>query len=815
MKTVSAEIRAYTPALAFDAILPRKQRTFLMRILSIILFILAGILCFYVVKDTISVGALAYTSILGDAHALTGAFCIIAGIYGVLVLLTLYYNTFYFRGLSTVYGEDLAEGEGVTHEFALVCGANEDDLTSAFLTSSYGNEIMIRSGVPHGDVETFLQGTRPRIGTSALTLTLGHFLTLQDLGEYIFANDSQFKDFLFRHGVTPALFSGANEWVWRVRAVYKKRQRWWSKDNLGTKNGIGRELSYGSAYNMKRFQRDINTTSAFSVFLSNTAYANEVIEHIEATLIRTKAANVMLIGEPGVGKMDILIEFARRIREGHSIASLSAKRIVVFDTDLFVATYSSKADFEPAFLNLMLQTERAGNVVVVIENFTSFLDSVSALEVNAADLLGRFLTSRDVQIVATVDPQSYHATLEANQQLLQYFEPVLIEVPDLSSTVRVLEESSWTHEHTFNLYFTYPAIVRIAECADQYIVEGVMPDKAVSLLAEVAARAGQDKQTIVDAEFVDIAVSEKTGIPAGPVRDAERDKLMHLEEVLHKRVVGQERAISVIANAMRRARAGIQGRDKPIGTFLFLGSTGVGKTETAKALAYTFFGSEEHMMRFDMSEFSGADGLTRLIGSQEAGGALSSTLREHPYGVLLLDEFEKSDGAVRDLFLQVFDEGIFTDAHGQKVNARNTIIIATSNAGSDLIWKFVQEGKTPEDEKETIINTIIERKIYRPELLNRFDAVVLFEMLGEEEQRTIAGFMLSELVKRIKDKGYELVVDDVLIDVLMKEGYDPQFGARPMRRAIQDIIEERVARKILEGGLRVGDTIRFTPEDFA
>lgn len=815
MSTLSSEIRRYTPAIALDAFLSKKSRSILLKFLSVILSLLGLVIAGFVLRDSFVFKSFTLSSFSGDAHYLVGVFCIIASFYGVLVLCTFFYNTLYFRGLRTVYGEDLVDAEGITFETAALCLFDEHDLTRGFLLSTYGQEIMIRSGVDQASVEVFLQGDRPKIKADTLTIQSGKFITLQDVGEFLLEKDSAFKAFLFKHAVTPSLFKGANEWVWRVRAEYKQRNRWWSRDNLGTIRGIGREFSYGIAMNLKRFQRDINTSSAFSVFLSNTAYANEVIGKIESTLTRSKSANVMLIGEPGVGKMDILIELGRRMREGHSIASLTAKRIVVFDTDVFVASYSTKGEFEAAFLKLMIQAEHAGNIIMVIENFTSFLSSVEALEANAADLLGRFLTSPNIQIVGTVDPRSYHASLETNQQLLQYFEPILIEVPDTSSTVRVLEEASWVQEHKHNVYFTYPALERVAESADQYIIEGVMPDKALSLLAEVAASAGQDKRVIIDPDFVDLCVSQKTGIPVGPVSVSERDMLMHLEDVLHKRVVGQERAISVIASAMRRARAGIQSKEKPIGTFLFLGSTGVGKTETAKALAHTFFGDERNMVRFDMSEFSDEDSLTRLLGTVDAVGMLPSALREHPYCVLLLDEFEKSSVAVHDLFLQVFDEGVFTDARGDKINARNTIIIATSNAGSDLIWHYVKEGKHPEDEKDAIIDAIIERRTYKPELLNRFDAIVLFEVLNEGEQRSIAEMMLVDLQKRISEQGYTLVVNDVLLNALMKEGYDPEFGARPMRRAIQDLIEERVAFKILEGGLKPGDTIEFVQEDFA
>jgi len=814
MNTLQSEIRRYAPAIVLDSVLPRTERRMLTRFLGVVLFLLGGIVVGYIGYDSVRAGSLDVSSLEGSARYFAGAFLILFGPYAVLLQLSFFYNTLYFRGLRVILREELTDEEGITQEVAAVCLKSSDDLTRGFITSSYGKEIMLRTGIDTSGHDAYLRSSRTIIHPHTLPLKAHSFLTLQDVGEYLLENDASFKTFLFAQGITPELFKGANEWVSRGRMLHKQKRQWWSKDNLGKIGGMGRDLSYGVAYELKRYMRSINTTSVLSLVLNNTAYANEVITKVETILSRSKAANVILVGEPGVGKMDMLIELGRRMREGHSVVSLSAKRLVVLDTDAFIATHNSKETFELAFLKLMLQTEHAGNIIVVIENISSFMASVAALGVDVGELLGRFLSSPDVQLVATIDPGSYHQSLEGNQEFLQHFSPVIIEKPDLTSTIRVLEEATWKHEHRYNIFFTYPALVRIAESADQYIVDGVMPDKAVSLLSEVASEAMQERRMLVHVAFVDACVSKKTGIPTGPVLERERELLVHLEDVLHERVVGQHAAIQAISSTMRRARAGIESKERPIGSFLFIGSTGVGKTETAKALAHVFFGNEDKMMRFDMSEFSDTDGLARLIGVSGKVGVLASALREHPYGVLLLDEFEKSAPPVRDLFLQILDEGMFTDARGTRINARNTIIIATSNAGSDMIWELMQSGKRPTDSKDEIINTIVERQIFKPELINRFDAVVIFEALGEVEQRKIASFMLKDLEDRISDRGYTLVINDVLLTVLMKEGYDPKFGARPMRRAIQDIIEEKIALKIIEGGLRPGDTIEFTEADF-
>jgi len=290
---------------------------------------------------------------------------------------------------------------------------------------------------------------------------------------------------------------------------------------------------------------------------------------------------------------------------------------------------------------------------------------------------------------------------------------------------------------------------------------------------------------------------------------------LHLEDKLHQQVIGQEAALSAIARTMRRARAGIQSAEKPIGSFLFLGPTGVGKTETAKALANIFFGGEGNMQRIDMSEFSGDDALEKLIGDGETGGTLPTMLREHPYSVILLDEFEKARQPVHDIFLQVLDEGMFTDSRGTKVNARNTIIIATSNAGSKLILRTVQQRGELATLAQEIIDSIIKEGIYRPELINRFDSTIIFEPLNVAQQTEVASLMLGGLYERVKDKGYEVSVGADLLDVLVEKGYSPEFGARPMQRVLQDVVEEKIAQKIISGEVHKGDTIKLSRADFS
>lgn len=813
MSTLQSEIRTYSPAIFLDAVLHRTTRRTVTRVLGVLTALLGTTLLCYFVYTRVTGMPTSFTE--GNMGYATGSFFILLALYILLLQISFFYNTLYFRGFSALLREDFTDTEGLAFESSVIALHAKSDLTQAFLASSYGEEIFLRLGIQPTKVRTFISSPRTALAGDTLPLAPHTFTTPEDIGTFLLTHDEAFKTFLFDNGVREDLFTGATSWIARSRLLHKNTRRWWSRDSLGKVSGIGRDFSYGITFELERYIRSLESASSSAHSLQRVSYATETITKMESILARSKSANVILVGESGVGKIDMLIELERRIKQGESVESLTAKHLVLFDAQAFTATHASKAEFEYAFLTLMSETERAGNIIVVIENFTSFLKSVRALDVDAGELLSRFLVSSEIQIVTTVETNAYHESLEQNQELLQYFEAIRIETPNELNTVLILEEAVPALEEAHRIFFTYPALVRVAESADQFIIDGVMPDKALSLLSLIASSAEQKRTVLVREEFVDACVSEKTGIPSGPVRDTERDLLINLEEVLHKRVVGQETALHVVASAMRRARAGIQSKEKPIGSFLFLGSTGVGKTETAKALAHTFFGSEEKMVRFDMSEFSEEDGLLRLIGSTENAGALSSALREHPYCVLLLDELEKASVSVHDLFLQILDEGSFTDGRNTHINMRNSIVIATSNAGSDLIWQFTKEGKNIADEKDAVVNAIIEKHTFKPELINRFDAVVLFETLSSEHQEQIAGLMLQDLALRIKERGYTLTIDKTLLSVLMKKGYDPEFGARPMRRAIQDILEEKIALKIISGGLRQGDTIQFTKEDFA
>jgi len=807
MSSVRKEIKYYAPALFLERLLPRKARNILEFLLALSSTVFFVILAFYAFADGIS------PALFSTARIFFGLFLVSLGLLFGLISFSFFHNSFYFRGIEMIVHKKGRGGDSISYESALALRNFQGDVARGFLKSKYGKVIMARCNIGVVEIDAYINMERREITAEELPFSETDVLTIEKIAQHIYQNDEVFKNFLFSHGVEESVYFGAIDWITRVLHNAKHSARWWSRENLGKVRGIGADWSYGGAYILERYTRNINTTGVFSVLGSDTAYAEDKVAQIEGALSRSKEANALIIGEEGVGKMDIVLELGRKIQRGMTLPGIVNKHLMVFDTDRFIADNESKEEFEPNFLNLLTEAEKAGNIILVIQKLPQFLENAKTLGVDAASLMDPYLASSNFQVIATSELGSFHKKIEEKGSLARRFESILLESADLTSTIRVLEDIALVHEGK-NILFTYPSVVTIAESADRYITAGVMPDKAVELLVEISALAKQEGTRVISKEYVYAYVGKKTGIPTGPVGGEEREKLLNIESELHKYVIGQDAAIDAIAGTMRRARADVGESNRPLGSFLFLGSTGVGKTETAKALARVFFGDENRMNRLDMSEFSGIDALERLIGGENAPGILTTTLKEHPYGVLLLDEFEKAGREVHDLFLQIIEEGFFSDHAGHRVNARNSIIIATSNAGSALIFDIAKSGGNPAEQKDQIVGKIIEDGVFRPELINRFDGVIVFEILSRENIKKIATLLLNSLHERIKKKGFELLINDAIITMVADRGYSPEFGARPMRRIMQDEIEERIATKIIEGNLQKGSTIKFTETDF-
>lgn len=696
-------------------------------------------------------------------------------------------------------------------ELALVVFVSpEDDITYGFMSSKLGKEILWRCGIDRESQKNFLSNRKSKVSAPLFKLPPNRSVFRAYLGGLLLS-DVEFKNFILTHHITEEEFLGAGTWTASVRLNILKSKRWWGKDNLFKIDPIGRDWSYGKSFSLMRYARPLIVSDS----AMDEGYHAEEAKLLEIILSRSHEANALLVGGDGVGKMEVLEGLHRLMERGEASVALSNKQIWVFEISLLSAAASNGQILESELIKVLKESERAGNIIFVIPNMAAFLAAGNSYGVSVLALLSPFLSSSQMQIVGISSTEEYERLLEPLGEIKQHLEKVNVQPVDEDALVRMLESEVGRLEGQTGILISYPALAEAVASSKRYFVDRQVADIAVDLLTESAAKAHQEGKIIVDTEDILSTVKSKTGIPTGSVKPEEKDKLLNLETILKERIVGQDAAVRAVSDAVRRARSGIGNPSRPAGSFLFLGPTGVGKTETAKALGEVFFGETSKLLRLDMSEYNASDSLNRLIGSFESKtpGTLVTLLRENPYGVLLLDEFEKTDSKVLNLFLQIIDEGIFSDMRGEKVSARNVIIVATSNAGSDIIFEYVRSGKDFSAAHEIIINEIIAKGIFKPELLNRFDGVVLFHPLDEAALREVSIRLLSHLKERLKEKGITLKVSDSLLSFLVKKGMDPKFGARPLNRAIQETVEQVIAKKMISGEISSGSEIELSEAD--
>ncbi|PJE64647.1 MAG: hypothetical protein COU90_02285 [Candidatus Ryanbacteria bacterium CG10_big_fil_rev_8_21_14_0_10_43_42] len=695
------------------------------------------------------------------------------------------------------------------------------DIRTVLTTDPYATQLFFRLGLSEEELDFSATEDTAVISREEFFASLvssipkdSDMLTARECVYVLYEKDTVFREVLFAKEVREKELIGAAEWVSSIKTHEETASRWWERGRLSRMPHLGAALLFGYTFVLDKYAHDISPGTQGNIVANGSAHGQE-LKALEEILSRSGNTNVIMVGDPGVGKMAILEELVRHAAEGTVPASLLEKRFVSMDASSLTASTKEKGLLEELIIKLMNEATSAGNVVLVMENLPVFVESASHMGVDILSLMEPYLEGSSLQVVAFTDPDAYHRILEQNVVVTKVFSKVDVREPSTEATTYILQEVSVDLEKKTGILFTYQALEAASEMADRYVTQGVMPEKAIDLLDRAAASVAQTGRRIVRKADIGEAVEKQTHIPVANAEGGEAEKLLHMEAFLHQRVIGQDIAVTAVANALRRARSGLHAGKRPIGSFLFLGPTGVGKTETAKALAEVYFGADTAMTRFDMSEFQGTDGIDKLIGSfvTKEPGVLSNALRTKPFSLLLFDELEKSSQDVINLFLQILEEGSFTDAFGKKVSARDTIIITTSNAGSNVIWDMVQAGKDPADLQSEVVNTVRTQGIFAPEILNRFDAIVVYHPLKREHLLKIAHLLLIGLQKRLKKQDVGLTITEPLIEKIVEIGYDPVMGARPMRRAITDKVEQIIARKLLEGVLKRGDTFTFSEED--
>jgi ATP-dependent Clp protease ATP-binding subunit ClpC len=809
--------RSYYPVIALERVFPRKVRSGVLMFFGIFGLVAGFISLPLILVDFKGFNFLEEYLVYSELAA--SIFFVALGVYMSVMALHAYVNSYYFRGFeSTQREKEDKDTLKVSFETAVLSYfADERDMTLSFATMAYGRILLMRAGISPEAIGEFIQTRQTPLPSEKLVIEISssdNKIRLPDIAKALYKADEEFAKFLFAKKVQERDFLSAAKWVSDDVIRSKKRSRYWGRDALGRITGLGKDWAYGGTYKLKRYATEMNLLYIPSIESRPLFIRNEV-EKLEKAMIRAREANALLIGEDGGSKTDIILGLVNRIQEGSAYPQLEHKKVFELDTNRLVSETGSKARFESEFMDVLIESLKAGNIILYIPDLANFIQSVQTIGANVPSLIDQFLASKEIQFIAASSPGGFHKVVEPVTSIITKFEILNVKEVAEADSLESLEAEAERVEAQYGMVFSVPVLKTISESAERFITEGIMPDKAIDLLYDVASAMNRTGRKYLTVDDVQEIIKEKVGIPTGAVTSKEQGVLSNLEKFLHERVIGQNEAVNAIASAMKRARAGLTNPKRPMGSFLFLGPSGVGKTETTKALAETFFGSEDRILRLDMSEYKGPESLAKLIGSFEANtpGILSNMLKEKPYGVLLLDEFEKSSREVMDLFLQILDEGFFSDMYGQKVNARNLIIIATSNAGSDYIWDIVKKGEDLASKKDMVIDAIVKEGIYRPELLNRFDGVILFHPIDTAALKQIAALMLSKLKKRLASKGFELIINDALIDYLMKFGSDPKFGARPMNRAIQDKVEQAIADRIIRGDIKAGDKIEFQATD--
>jgi ATP-dependent Clp protease ATP-binding subunit ClpC len=627
-----------------------------------------------------------------------------------------------------------------------------------------------------------------------------------------YKHDAFLQELFYDQNVDEKKLANVVEWI-RISGKMRERYEQFRKAAAFKPTGaMNRSMTSVVTPTLDAISEDL-TSAAVSGHLPMLIGREQEMEEI-MRVIEGGRQSVVLVGPEGVGKTSILGGIAQLMVEERVPKILQDKRLVSLNIPALVSG-ATPSQAQERLMRALVDVVKARNIVLAIPNIEQ-MTGLSAGGEQTADLssvLVDFLQRGSTFAIATTSPQSYTASVERSI-LGRVFQKVNVLEPDTTTAIHVLESRVGGMEYEQKVVFSYDAIEKAVELTDRYMHERYLPKKAIEVAREVALQVSKTKgeNGLVTGDDVSAIVSSKTNIPVTEVGQDEKTKLLGLEEKMHGRVIGQDEAVKSVAAAIRRARAELRAEDRPIANFLFLGPTGVGKTELAKTVAETYFGSETAMLRFDMSEYQEKSSITRLIGEPGSndGGLMSEAVRQNPFSIVLLDELEKAHPEILNVFLQVFDDGRLTDAAGRTIDFTNTIIIATSNAGSSYIQDAINQN-TPLEQIKTHLMEEELRTQYRPEFLNRFDAVIVFKPLTQDEVSQIAYLMIAKVAKRLEPKGINFRATDEAVMELARKGYDPQFGARPLRRVVQEEVDNAIADALLEGKASRRDTIVLNP----
>ena len=615
------------------------------------------------------------------------------------------------------------------------------------------------------------------------------------------------------------------DWQEFIDKEDSQSKRFWEYENLTKAGTLAKEWTSGYTITLDRYSidwTDIIRKQGFRRIIGH----KEELKQVQRILSSKEFNNVLMVGKPGTGRKSMIQLLAHKSLSGQGLRGLNYKRIVELDMPSLLSELESKEEVEKTLDKIFQEAVSAGNTILVIDNFHNFIGNIEGVGIiDISGIISSYLNLPQFQVVGITTYVGLHKYIEQKPAILSLFGKVEISEISDEETLILLENSVPLLEKDHKVFIAYPALREIVSLTRRYLPNKPFPKKAIDILNEaVIYVATATKDNLVMPKHIRRMISEKTQVPVGEAETKEKKLLLNLESLIHQRIINQEEAVNEISTALRRARAEITIRKGPMGVFLFLGPTGVGKTETSKALSEIYFGAEEKMIRLDMSEFQDIKDIPRLIGSPGQEGLLTTRIKEEPFSLILLDELEKAHPSILNLFLQVFDEGHLTDGSGRKVDFKDSIIIATSNAGYKVILEALsqrEESLLQEEQKSAwteikskLLDFLFEKAIFRPEFINRFDAVVVFHPLSKKNLLDITELMLQKLKNNLKKKGIELIITEALKEKIVELGYSPTFGAREMRRVIQTQVENVLAEALLSEELKRGDKIEIEPEEF-
>jgi len=620
----------------------------------------------------------------------------------------------------------------------------------------------------------------------------------------------EIQEILFDFNIQKQKLNNAVEWGRIRERLYRQYKKFKGKAARRSKKGMDRAMTAVQTPYLNHFSEDVTLLAQFGHLDMCVARERETEEMFR--VVAGGQQSIILVGDNGVGKRSIVEGVAQKMVMDDVPKRMRDKRMVRLSISSLLAGTTPAGAVE-RLQRIMREIARAGNIILFIHNIHELI-GVSAGDgegpsLDVAGTLAEYLAHGRFLTLATTTNDDY-ARYFAGSSLSSLMSKVEIREMDENQTIQVLESKVGYAEYKQKVFFSYNAIEKSAQLARKFIHEAYLPGSALEIMTEAAVHtfAKKGANALVTAEEVAQVVAQKTKIPVTTVTADESEKLMRLEEQMHKRVIGQDEAVNLVANSLRRARAEIRSTNRPISSFLFLGPTGVGKTELAKTIAAVYFGGEDKIIRLDMSEYQERGSIDRLIGlaGQKGTGILTEAVRRNPFALILLDEIEKADKDILNLFLQVLDDGRLTDSTGHVYDFTNVIIIATSNASATYVQEQLHRGLSTDAIKEHLLHGELGSS-FKPEFLNRFDGIVLFKPLTRADIKTVAGLMLKRLSLDLESKGVLMEITNGVLEFLADVGFDPDFGARPMRRAIQERIENKLAEMLLSGQIKHGMTV--------